>query len=111
MSVILGRRLKRLEHRFPLERVNAVQEILTQALLAIDNQDLHLLCDFLQRGSPYLDYQPAEKVAMERYCLVADAIAWKIAGKPLSRVGQDEYLNTMLGASEYLKYLRQRQDL
>ena len=107
MSVIFRRRLKQLEQRFPFERVNAVQEILTQALLAIDKPDRDLLGDFLQRGSPYLDYQPAERAAMERYRLVAAATAWKIAGKPLSRVDQDEYVDMVLGASEYLKYLRQ----
>ena len=107
MSAIFRRRLKRLEHSFPLERVNAMMEVFTQALLAIDKQDLDLLCDFLERGSPYLEYQPREKAAEERFFEVADAVSWKIAGKPRLKLDQDEYLNMILDTSEYLKYLRQ----
>jgi len=95
MGTILKRRLQRLERGLPIEQVNAIQEILTQALRAISKDDLDRLCEFLERGSPYLEYKPAEKAAMERYTAVAEATAWRITAKSVLDVGTEEYVNVL----------------
>jgi len=89
MGTILSRRLYRLEQNLPPERVNAIQEILTQALRAITKEDLDRLCEFLERGQPYLEYKPEEKGAMERYTIVAEATAQRLVGRSILKVGID----------------------